>query len=135
MAMPIWHSETLSAGYVFLLFQLIYLNFQFQTKIIIFNNDSFSQILLFQNIYSYFLHTMKVREDVEGVEDNTAHNYMQRSDHQHAPYNNLPPSPLQYSGSPAPLLRMCSSPARLSSSKQLGEFHWDQAHHEHYHAY
>ena len=120
----------------FSLFKLIYLNFQFQTKIIIFNNDSFSQILLFQNIYSYFLHTMKVREDVEGVEDNTAHNYMQRSDHQHAPYNNLPPSPLQYSGSPATLLRMCSALARLQAvGRVVHQLHWDQAHHEHHHAY
>ena len=43
---------------------------------------------------------MKVREDVEGVDDKTANNYMQRSEHQHTPYNNLTPSPLQYSGSP-----------------------------------
>ena len=77
--------------------------------------------MLFQTIYSNFLHTMKVREDVDGVEDNTANNYMQRSGHQHAPYNNIPPSPPQYSGSPAPLLRMCSAPLHLPSSKQLGE--------------
>ena len=48
-----------------------------------FNNDSFTQILLFQNIYSNFSHILKVREDVEGVEDNTANNYIRRSDHQH----------------------------------------------------
>ena len=47
---------------------------------------------------------MKVREDVEEVEDNTANNYMQRSDHQHTPYNNLPPSPPQYSVSPLSML-------------------------------
>ena len=39
---------------------------------------------------------MKVREDVEDVEDNTANNCMVRSDRQHTPYNNLPPSPPPY---------------------------------------
>ena len=34
-------------------------------------------------IYSNFPHTMKVREDEEEVENNTANNYMQMSDHQH----------------------------------------------------
>jgi len=66
-------------------------------------------------------HTMKDRDDVEGGEDNTANSYMQRSELHLSPYYNFPSSPPQCSGSPAPLLRMCSAPARLPSSKQLGE--------------
>ena len=59
---------------------------------------------------------MKVREDVEGVEDNTANNYMQRSDHRHTPYNNLPPSPPQYSVSP---LSMSFTGTRLTTNTTM----------------
>ena len=65
--------------------------------------------------------TKKVGVDVERVEDNNANKYMQRKNHQHGPYYSLPISPPQCSGSPALPLRMCSAPARLPSSKQLGE--------------
>ena len=69
---------------------------------------------------------MKVREDIEGVEDKTAYNYMQRSDHQHAPYNNKPPNPPQYSWSPAPPLRILLAPAHLQAvGKVVKELHWD----------